>query len=238
MISVQRVMEHGRGMWVFIVIGSVALGIAAVRFPLESLALIVVLTAALVFYLRPLWGYTIVVAAATLTHFRFATPLGHWRLEQVASTLGLQAYLRLRRPLSPLNIGPVAGLFVMWVAINGVASIFAPQWVQSEKIVLWLLTDVFTLLFVREVARRYGIFVAFVPFWIAGVLAVSLGIGLWLVNPLAHQGRAMGFMQEPDVFGTFSAMITIYALTMLGSREIPSIIRHTRYVGLTVGVVG
>lgn len=239
MSSVQHVMERRRGgTWVFIVIGAAALGIGAVRFPVESLALIVVAIAAFVFYERPLWGYTVVVAAATLTHFRFATPLGHWRLEQVASTLGLLAYVRLRRPLSLMNIGPVASLFLMWVAINGVSSIFAPEWFQSEKIVLWLLTDVFALLLTREVARCYGIYAAFVPFWIAGVLAVSLGIGLWLVNPLAHQGRAMGFMQEPDVFGTFSAMITIYGLTMLGSRELPRILKATRYLGVTVGVVG
>lgn len=224
--------------WLWGIAIAIVVGLASTKAALLALGMLGAVLLAIVFYYRPYWGYVIVVVAATLTHFRFASPIGHWRLEQVASTFGLLGYLRLRSGPGLFRFDLLTRLLLAWIGINAVASLFAPEVFSSEKIVVWLLTDLFAFIFAREIVRHYGLIKAFIPFWIAGIAAVSLGIGMFAMHPHAHQGRAMGLMQEPDVFGTFSAVLVVYGLSFLGQSKASPWLDRTRHLGIVVGATG
>lgn len=220
--------------WAMIVGGAVLVGIAATLWHTATILPLVGIAIVGLFIWRPYVGYVLLVLASMLTHYRFAAGIGHWRPEQLVSVFAVFAYARLRGYRRLFVFDRVTWAFIVWVIINGVASMFAPQWFQSEKIVAWLVTDVMIFIFVREVVRQYGVYNAFIPFWIGGLLALSWGIGERFLDPTAHQGRAMGTMEEPDVFGTFAVVLMIFGLGLSQRNYGPVILQKTRYLGIVI----
>lgn len=220
--------------WIVFLALAILLGGIAVQWDVLALLPEVVIAIGILFLLRPYWGYVMVVFSAMLTHYRFAAGIGHWRPEQILGLFAVLGYVRLRRSRRLPVFDIVTWAFVLWVAINGISSAFAPEWFQSEKIVMWLMTDIFIFVFTVEIVRHYGAFRAFMPFWILGLLALVWGIGVRVLDPLAHQGRAMGTMEEPDIYGTFAVVMLIYGLGFARQVTLPPFLLRTRYVGILI----
>lgn len=224
----------GLWQWGLVVGVAVLIGVAASLWHLVTVLPLVAIAMIALFLWRPYIGYVFLVIAAMLTHYRFAGGIGHWRPEQLVSVVAIFSYARLRGYRKLFLFDRITWAFIAWVLINGVSSIFAPQWFQSEKIVAWLVTDVVIFMFVREVVHRYGVYKAFIPFWICGLLALSWGIGERFLYPAAHQGRAMGTMEEPDVFGTFAVVLLVYGMGLWRDNNLPVILFRTRIWGTLI----
>lgn len=220
------------------VIGGVLVGLASAEN--WKLALLVFGAGVLfvIYYVKPYWGYLFTVGAAMLTHYRFGTSIGHWRLEQVAGILALVSLWKLRSRGAGLWFDTVTGAGVLWIVINGLASVFAPQVFESEKIVAWLATDLLVLVFTRAIIQRYGMAAAFLPLWVAGLCAIVWGIAFAQLHPGLYGGRAMLPMEEPDVFGTFAAVIAIYSLFIVRPGTVARVPAKYGYVGMGVGIAG
>ncbi len=205
-------------LWIVGVLAGVLVGLVV---PVDKMTIGTVVASpfvALAFWLQPYSIFAPLVIAAMLTHYRFATVIGHWRLEQAISTLGVVGLWKVYRHKldGTWYRGTVLGGLAAWIAVNAVASLGAPQVFQSEKIVVWLVTDVFVLLLTRQYVTQFGLGRAVRVFYIWGELALLYGLVLFGFH--LSQGnlvRAWGSMQESDLYGTFAAIMVLLGLGML-----------------------
>ena len=200
-----------------------AVGFLAVTHPAVGVGLALGAMLVVLFWVRPYWGYVLLVCGAMLTRFRFATSVGHWRLEQLLAVLSIVAVLRIMREASRWRsevrvLDPVGLVLILWVAANAFASLFAPDVFASEKIAVWLATDILAYIFVRCVAQYYGYLYAFVPFFILGFCEVVAGIIIYAFQFHVPGIRAYGTMQEPDVFGTFASVMVVLGMSVRALR--------------------
>lgn len=216
-------------LWLCVFLG-IGLGAMATRYqeiPLAAVGLVVLFG---LFVVRPYWGYVLVCIVTMLTIVRFPTPLGQLRPDQVLAVTSIpfliSRHLRGNSGRDPLGIA-----IGIWLLVNMVASFFAPFPFASEKIVIWLGTDLVLYLFARAIVVEWGYMKAFLPFYLSAVVEVLVGIGLFFIHYHVAGYRAQGTMWEPDIFGSLCGVVVVVSAFLMTRRGWSRITLIALFVG-------
>lgn len=186
-----------------------------------------------IFWFKPLWGYTLLVTGSMITSVRFATPVGHFRIDQVLSLFSLVSIIRLRdQTIAAVSRDLIIKLLAGWLLINILASIFAAVPFQSEKIAVWLLLDFIGFMFVIRICFKYGYKLPLAIFYSVGMMEIVFALLGIAFHFGLGSGRVMGTMEEPDIFGAFSSAMGIVNIFLIQTGR-----RREKFIGM-VGFAG
>lgn len=216
-------------LWALLLASSVAMGfLAEGRHPFLLILCVAVTWVALAFMVGVSWGALVLLfQTAVLDHYNAHVFGVNLRPEWIAATIAIITALATRRRWWPMAVLRTDVLLVVWLALNGIASIlFAPRPPASIKAFLGLSLVASAFFIVRllsghEVERianlvlSMGLIVcAFgvIAYVVSPVLGSAIGVQL---NPDTHVLMAYGTLWEADIFGAFAAYMLLLSLSWI-----------------------